>query len=681
VKVPVAWLREFAGVPDDPAAVARRLAERGFAVESIEGDVIDFEVTANRPDCLSVYGLAREAAAAFGLALKPLGPGQAVPSGGAAPVRVTIESDACGRYALAVADVTVKPSPARIARRLADAGVRPINNVVDVTNYVMLEMGHPMHAFDASKLRGGQIRVRNARAGETLTTLDGESRTLDPSMLVIADRDDAVAVAGVMGGLGSEVSQATTRIALESAWFVPASVRATSRKIGLKTEASARFERGADLAAPVTALGRALELLADVGGAVTAGPVVDVFPAVPVNRTVRLRTARVARLLGETVPDEDIRRILTALGFVLTSASGAYDVAVPTFRVDVAREADLVEEVGRHWGFDRIPATLPALGEAPPPPAPAAVMEARLAALARAAGCQEAVTFTFIERAAAEPFVGTSGEIVAIANPLSEKFAVLRPSLLAGLVDALAYNRRRESDDVRLFEIGSVFRPDGEATRLGWVLTGPRVQHWSGAEGALDVFDAKGLAELCAEAAGVPGDDLVAEPDDTRPWFVPGRAARLVARLGGEDVLLGSIGEIRPAVVSARGLDGASVVGGELDVASLVRCHETRGRAPIRSVPRFPSITRDLSLIVSERLPAADVRGTIRSNAPATLVSISEFDRYTGTGVPAGQVSLSMRLTFRDAERTLTDGEVQQAVDAIVQALGRLHGAVLRGKA
>ena len=680
MKAPVSWLREFVEVPGEPAAVARRLADCGFAVESMDGDVIDFEVTANRPDCLSIYGLAREAAAAFGERLKPLSDGLAVSTTTPSPIAVAIESDRCGRYALAVADVTVKPSPDWLAARLTAVGVRPINNIVDVTNYVMLEMGHPMHAFDATKLAGGQIRVRLARSGERLVTLDGDTRTLDDSMLVIADREQPVAIAGVMGGAPSEVSPSTTRIALESAWFVPASVRATSKRLGLKTEASARFERGADIHGPVRALRRALELVTLVGGAQPVGSIVDAFPSVPLTRRIRLRVDRVARLLGDAVPSGDIERILNALGFVLTPSDGAYEVDVPAFRVDVTREADLIEDVGRHWGFDRIPATLPALNEPPPPPSPESLMETRLADLARGAGCQEAATFTFIEQAAAEPFVAAPGDLVPIANPLSEKFAVLRPSLFCGLVDALVYNRRRESNDVRLFEIGTVFSPRGETTRIGWVMAGPRLDHWSGTIGDADFFDAKGLAELFAEAAGISGTRLVAEPDESCPWFVRGRAARLTARFSGETVRLGCVGQLRSTIVSARGLDGATVVGGEMEVAALVRAHEETAGGSLEPIPRFPSITRDLSLIVSERLPAADVRGTIRSNAPMTLVSISEFDRYTGTGVPAGQVSLSMRLTFRDAERTLTDGEVQRAVDEIVQALGRLHGAVLRGR-
>ena len=685
MKAPVSWLREFVDVPDDPAAVARRLASCGFAVETIEGDVIDFEITANRPDCLSVYGLSREAAVAFDTPLKPAPPGAGtaiatVMSPAETPIRVSIEDQACGRYALAVADVVVKPSPDWLGRRLIAAGVRPINNVVDVTNYVMLEMGHPMHAFDAAKLDGGEIRVRAARPGERIRTLDGETRTLDPTMLAIADGGSAVAVAGVMGGASSEVSETTARIAIESAWFVPGSVRTTSRRLGLKTEASARFERGADIDAPVAALQRALHLLADIEGGTTAGSIVDVYPAPAVPRRVHLRRGRIGHLLGTDVPDEQVRRILTTLGFGLEPSSDGFLVHVPSFRVDVAREADLIEEVGRHWGFDRIPATLPPLREAPPTPTPAARIETGLRDVALGAGVQEAVTFTFIERAMADPFVPPGGHLVAIANPLSEKFAVLRPSLLPGLIESLVYNRRRESDVVRLFELGSVFHPDGETTRIGWVMTGARDEHWSGSTGPVDFFDAKGVAEALAQVAGLGPEEMAATADDKLPWFVRGAAAQLSFQTDGRLTRLGSIGQIRPDIIRARGLDGAIVVGGEIDVPQLVDAEHDRAGRTLTPIPRFPSIVRDISIFVPERLPAADVRGTIRQHAPHTLVAIGEFDRYQGKGVPDGHVSLSIRLLFRDADRTLTDGDVQPAVDAIVQALSRLHGAVLRGK-
>ncbi|HEX5216762.1 MAG TPA: phenylalanine--tRNA ligase subunit beta [Vicinamibacterales bacterium] len=669
MKLPVSWLKEFAAVPADVATVAAKFAGCGFAVDAIDGDVLDLDVTANRPDCLSVLGLAREAATAFDLALNdPADAGANTGAAGGAPIKVSLADAGCGRYALAVADVKIGPAPAWIADRLIAAGVRPINNVVDITNYVMLELGQPMHAFDAARLAGPEIHVRRARAGEKLTTLDGVERALDETMLVIADRDRAVALAGVMGGATSEVSGGTTRIALESAWFRPQTVRATSRKLGLKTEASARFERGADISLPVRALRRALTLLQESGAGTASGGVTDVYPRPAEVKRVPLRRARIARLLGQAVPDADVERLLPRLGFGLTATAAGWDVTVPSFRVDVAREADLIEEVGRHWGLDRIPATFPELRTMPGLP-DAGVTDGRLVRrLLCGAGVQEAVTFTFMEAGWAAPFA-PADQIVPIANPLSEKFAVLRPSLLPGLIDSVAYSRRRESADVRLFEVGAVFAPAAEGQHVGWALVGSRGAHWSESAGDLGFPDTRGLAELVASAFGVA---VEFSPDDRLTWLVNGRRARVSS--GG--LTLGWVGQ---SAVQRGVPDGDVIWAGELDLLALQTLRGATTRA-IVALPRFPSIVRDLSIVVEDRLPAADVRATIRANAPSTLVSVREFDRYQGKGVADGHVSLSMRLTFRDAERTLTDADVQPAVDAIVAALARAHGAVLRGK-
>jgi phenylalanyl-tRNA synthetase beta chain len=679
MKLTLSWLREFAAVPNDVRAVAARLSGCGFNVESVEGETMDVEVTANRPDCLGVYGLAREAAAAFDVPLGPApGGGPGAPAGSLAPVPVAIEDAGCGRYAMAAAEVTVAPSPSWLTGRLASAGIRPINNIVDVTNYVMVELGHPMHAFDAARLAGPEIRVRPARAGETLRTLDGQDRTLAGGLLVIADREHAVALAGVMGGAASEVSGGTTRVALESAWFSSTAVRATSRALALKTEASARFERGADPEAPVRALRRALELLARIGAVWNTSGIVDERPAPPEARVVPLSAVRLARLLGDEVPAAEVERVLSALGFTPTPGRDGWHVAVPSFRVDVAREADLIEEVGRHWGFDRVPATFPALRAMPRATAPGIARGRSLRRVLCGAGLQEAATFTFIEHAAAAPFAPPDADrpatdgLVRISNPLSEKFAVLRPSLLPGLLDSLIYSRHRESSSVALFEVGAVFSSRGESSRVGWLLTGSRGEHWSGATEPVGFTDAKGVAELLAQLAET---GLATDVDDTLTWFVPGRRARLSL----DGAAAGWVGQLAPALVAARGLAGQDVVvGGELELSALAAIGAGHLRV-VSPLPKFPSIVRDLSLVVDERLPAGEVRGTIRTHAPDTLVEAREFDRYQGKGVPEGRVSLSVRLTFRDPNRTLTDAEVQHAVDGIVAALVSQHAAVLRG--
>jgi phenylalanyl-tRNA synthetase beta chain len=675
VRAPLEWLRTFVAVPGDATVVSSRLAGCGFEVAGVDAGVIDFEITANRPDCLSIHGLAREASAAFDVDLAAVTLASDADTARHAPIRVSVGDAGCGRYALAVFDVRVQPSPAWLADRLIAAGVRPINNIVDVTNYVMIELGHPMHAFDAATLSGPEIRVRRARAKESIVTLDGETRALDETMLVIADHERPVAIAGVMGGAATEVSSQTTRIALESAWFQPTTVRATSKKLGLKTEASARFERGADPSAPVSAIRRAQVLLQETGAGTIVGGVTDVHPRAVEARRVSLRRDRLHAVLGAPVPDAEVMRILTRLGFRLTPAADGWDLDVPSFRVDVSREADAIEEIGRHWGFDRIPPTFPVLRTVPPAPAGSVSRGRKLRRLLAGTGLQEAVTFSFIERAAAAPFLTAGDEPVAIANPLSEKFAVLRPSLLPGLLDATAYSRRREHETVRLFEVGAAFARRGEERRISWMLTGPRTDHWSGGQSPLDFYDASGTAQLIAEAIG---ESIVTEPIHDLSWAVPGRAARLLAGEGDRQTV-GYVGEVRHDVVAARGIaQGAVVVGGEIALDRLAALAGNRP-ATIASPPRHPSIVRDLAIVVSDRLPAAEVRATIRRHAPATLAAIREFDRYQGAGVPDGHVSLAVRLTFRDAARTLTDAEVQEAIAGIVEALSREHGASLRG--
>ncbi len=683
MKIVADWLREMVETGAGVEALAETISLRGFELAEVDaaGGVIDFEITANRPDCLSHLGLAREAAAAFDVPahMPDLGPVERRPAAPGASAEVIVEdASGCPRYAGQVVRVKVGPSPAWLADRLTAAGVRPINNVVDVTNYVMLEIGQPMHAFDLEKLAGRQIRVRRARAGEALRTLDGERRTLDERVLVIADAERAQAVAGVMGGGDSEVSDRTTLVLLESAYFDPPSVRRTSRQLGLRTEASARFERGADPSIQAAAIERAAVLLARVAAGEAIGPLIDCHPAPRAPRQVALRRARIGRILGFEVDDAEVTRILRRLEFSLAPDAGGWLVTVPAWRVDVTREIDLIEEVGRHAGFDRVPTSYPASRR----------FEAGLDApitwdrLARkvltSAGFSEAATFAFIERDAAEPFAATADELVAIANPLSEKFAVLRPSLLPGLLDAVVHNRRRERRDVRLFEIGASFSTRaGETRRAAFALTGAAVaDHWSGRGRAADFFDAKGMVDALCAAFGAVATFAPVEA----PSLVRGRAASVAATRGGAaPIPLGVVGQLLPRLATARGFTGGDdLYVAELNLAALAGLGDSIEDVQVQPLPRHPSVVRDLSIEVDRGLPAAAVRATIRDAAPPTLASVREFDRYQGEGVTGGRVSLSLRLTFRDPDRTLTDAEVQQAMDRLVAALARAHGAVQR---
>jgi phenylalanyl-tRNA synthetase beta chain len=684
VRILLSWLREFVDVPGPAEDVARTMSTRGFAVEGIDaigkGDaVIDFEVTANRPDCLSVIGMAREVATAYGLKLRtraaspsgsPRGPKGSAPRSTALAI-VIEDPDLCPRYVGAVADVAIRPSPTWMRHRLETAGIRPISNIVDITNYVLLETGHPMHAFDHARLAGAHIRVRTPRPGEQLRTLDGQLRTLAPDMLVIADAERAVAVAGVMGGGDSEVSGTTRTIVLESAYFNPLSVRRTSKKLGLKTEASMRFERGADPAMPADAMHRALALIEMIGAGRARGRLLDRFPRKPKPAVLRLRRAKIAGLLGASVPDGDVRRILGSLGFALAPAAGGWRVGIPTRRVDVTREVDLIEEVARHYGFDRLPTTFPALTAAAPPIDPRILRARHLRATLTGAGFFEAVTFGFIAEHAAAPFAA-EGDLVPIANPLSELFAVLRPSLLPGLIDAVAHNRRREQRDVRLFEIGARFtRSSGERQAVGCVWTGAAApEHWSGTGRLADFFDMKAAVDRVCQATGA---DVRTAPID-EPWLAPGRAAAVFA----DGIRVGVLGQLAESIADAHGLPSADpVYAAEVDLDALAPA-AARAVVRVEPLPRFPSVVRDISVLIDDTLPAADVDRTIREAAPAMLVRISEFDRYQGKGIPEGKVSLSLRLTFRSSDRTLTDAEVQAAMDRVLGALKEKHGAVQR---
>jgi phenylalanyl-tRNA synthetase beta chain len=686
----VSWVRDFVDVTAAPEEIADRLGLRGFEVASVEplGDndgVIDFEVTANRPDCLSVQGFAREISVIYDLPLR--GPSTdagarvalaAAPSGESDRLKVMIEDvDLCPRYAAAVAEVTPATSPAWMANRLLAAGVRPISPFVDITNYVLMELGHPMHAFDLASLAGAELRVRRARPGETVTTLDGVERTLERDMLVIADGTRPQAIAGVMGGAASEVSATTRTVAIESAYFKPSSVRRTSKRLGLHTEASSRFERGADISIPVLALQRAVALMQQVGAGQLIGPLIDRYPVPREPSLLHLRRARLATLLGLQVPDTEVERVLRGLALTVTPTTDGWDVLAPTFRVDLLREVDLIEEVGRHYGFEKLEPTFPVMRETAPTPDPRIARDQLVRRALTAAGLWEAVTFGFVEADAAQAFApgGEADALVGVANPLSAKFAMLRPSLLPGLVDAVAHNRRHGRRDVGLFEIGARFTTNGGETRgVGIAWTGsPAPEHWSGASRELDFFDVKGVIEqVCALL-----DSTVRLQPITVPFLVPGQAASVLAG----ETTLGVAGLVSPAIVESRGAPRQDrIFVAELNLDWLAAARRD-GDQRVRALPRHPFVVRDLSILVADTLPAEIIRGTIQAAAeagPAPLVATAFFDRYTGTGVAPGAVSVSVRLTFQAPDRTLTDAEVQESFEGTLAALVGKHGAVQR---
>jgi phenylalanyl-tRNA synthetase beta chain len=684
----LSWARDFIDITASGAEIAEKMELRGFEVASVEpigaGDaVIDFEITANRPDCLSVIGLAREIAVVYGLPMRAMGSTSKLaladaPTGSSPHLTVAVEDkELCPRYSAAVADISVTaPSPAWMTERLTAAGVRPISPIVDVTNYVLMELGHPLHAFDLARIGGNTLRIRRAAAGETITTLDGTTRKLDDRMLVIADAALPQAVAGVMGGAASEVTASTSRVAFESAFFKPSSVRRTSKQLNLRTEASFRFERGADIEAPVVALRRALALMTAIGAGSMAGPIVDVYSLPRGVSSIRLRRAKLARLLGLDIPDAEVTRILAALGCDVRSAADGWDVVAPSFRVDIGREVDLIEEVGRHYGYDRLTPAFPPVTVAAPPPDPRVPRDQLVRRVLTAAGADEAVTFGFVEDKAARAFTPDPSDLVAIANPLSAKFSTLRPSLLPGLVDAVAYNRRHGRREVSLFEIGACFgAAKGERRAVAVALTGALDgDDWSRAPRDADFFDAKGMVEQLCRALDVEVRFAAANV----PFLTPGQAATVLAN---GDTVVGVVGLVNAAVAEERGAPRQDrIVVAELDLDAL-SAHRVPPAEEVRPLPRFPAVVRDLSILVADALPAEIIRGTIQTvgaRGPAPLVSIAFFDRYKGKGLAPDVVSLSVRLTFQSLERTLTDSDVQQTFDAIVAALASRHGAEQR---
>ena len=686
MKVLLSWIREFVDVTESAEDIGRRLSLRGLALEGLEaqGDdwLLDFDVTANRPDCMSVAGIAREIAVVFQLPFRePHGrlanaiQTHTAPAEGAPAIPIRIDApDLCRRYVGAVAEVRIGPSPQWLADRLTACGVRPISNVVDITNYVLLELGHPMHAFDHDRLAGPAIVVRRAAEQETLTTLDGKARTLRADMLVIGDAARASAVAGVMGGADSEVHAGTTRIVLEAAWFKPQSVRATSKALGLRSEASMRFERGADLTAATVAMARAGELLEQTGAGRITAPFIDVYPEPYAPHPVHLVQPRIAGLLGMDVPDADVERMLAALGFHATPVSDGWMVTAPGWRVDQHRDVDLIEEIGRHFGFEHLPSTFPGVQQAPSPSDPRIARDQRARRIALARGFSEAISFAFIDARHASPFQG-SAVPVALANPLSETFAVMRPSLLPGLLAAVSHNRRHGRRDVQLFELGTRFSPSGESRALALAWTGLATpDHWSGQRRDVDFFDLKGVVEHLADTFDAPVTcDLPDAHELASAVLVPGRAATL--RLAG--TVVGLLGQVTAAVGDGHDMPGheATFVA-ELDLDALSR-HSGALRMA-QPLPRFPAAARDVALLLDEHLSAAEVRGTILSEAPDTLVSVVEFDRYQGKGIPEGKVSLALRLTYQSRERTLTDTDVDTATDDVVRVLHTSLGAVRR---
>ena len=687
------WLKEFVDATASPADLRARLSLSGTAIDSVEesaaGPVLDAEITANRPDCLGHYGMAREVAAIYRLALKPVNP-QLKESAEkiSSATRVEIECpELCGRFtARVLRGVKVQPSPDWLRQRLEAIGQNSINNVVDVTNYVMFELGQPLHAYDFDKLSEKRIVVRRARPGEKLRTLDGVERTLAKDMCVIADATRALGIGGVMGGAESEIGFASRNLLIEAAWFDPISVRRASKALGLRTEASYRFERGADPEMAEVASRRAAELIQKLAGGEILAGVVDVYPGREPERKIEFTRKELLRVMGADVPDRDIEEMLGALGFhpVRVDANrgsagslvAAWECRQPSWRRDVTRGIDLVEEVARHYGYDKFPPRLPP-AKLPAHRLPHAEAQDRLIERIVALGYQEVVEIPLVNKERDAIFRPADRAPAVIGNPLAEDASIMRSTGIVSMLNALEWNLNHGQRNLRLFEIGKAYElKNGEPVETS-VLT----------LGATGLAREKDIYEAAREFsfADLKGDlDRIGELADGFTWQAGGpnwlagaRAAQIsLARDGAKALGLG--GQLARRVADQLKLR-QDVYVAELQLEPLLTGIEAAQAAShFAPIPRFPAVERDFSFVLDDKVTFAQVADTIRALAIPELVSVEAADLFRGGHIPAGKFSLMIRVTFVSAQATLTDAQLADFSSRIVSALEKRLGAALR---
>ncbi len=668
--------------------------------------ILDIGLTPNRPDCLGHVGIAREVGVLFGVTYEPrkaVGPRQTFAAGAsfeatqpvtelvplwdndadavATPtlpeISVEIEDgDRCPRYGAAlVSGVEIAASPFWLRYRLHNLGLRSLSNVVDATNLILLEWGHPIHGFDLDRLRGSKVVVRLAKDGERMATLDDVERTFSADDLLICDGEGPVAVAGVMGGLDSEIRDETQAVLIECAYFDPRSIRRTSRRLGLNTDSSHRFERGVDPEAIPQVLASAASLIAELGGGAVATAAIDRIATPYEARTIRLRAARATRLLGTSVSGEECLRILQSLGCRIVEQSDDQIIALaPSWRPDLQREVDLIEEVARVRGYDEIPTAVPRVhpSEAGTPGLLKTVDLLRDAAVT--AGLYEAINYGFVSADDLRK-ARVSTNAVCLANPLSEERAVMRTSLLPGLTGATARAQRHGATEARLFEIARTFEPSDdvlprEQTTLAIALAGQR-GGWIGGAKPFDLYDGKGAVEAILD--GVFGRVPELRPGELPAFMHPKRSALVVL----ESRPVGFVGEIHPDVADDLALIGR-VVYGELDVAALYALAEELGPTQARGLPKFPAVTRDIAMLVRDEFSAGQIAEALAGASNGLAESVALFDLYRGGQIPEGHRSLAFRVTYRDPEGTLTDKRVDKVHASLAKVARDRFEATIR---
>lgn len=661
-----------------------------LALLALNDEVLDFDLTPNRADCLSMIGAAYEVSAILGRELAlPEPEKELVEAGGAAADKLTVgneDASRCSHYAARyVSGVKVAASPLWIQNRLIAAGIRPINNIVDITNYVMLEYGQPLHAFDADRLAGGKLDVRLAREGEILTTLDGQERKLEPQMLVIADELKPVALAGVMGGLNSEVTGETVNLALESARFDGATVRRTSRQLGLRSEASQRFEKEVDPQRVIPALNRAAVLIARYAGGTVHEGIVQQGEVHGEGKLLTLSLERMNRYLGTDLSLLETKAIFARLHFPCGDAEhGVVEVEVPTRRGDIERDVDLIEEVARLYGYDNIPTTPIEGATTPGSLTRPQTLRREVRRLLAHGGYQEVMGYSYIrpEQASLFPALAEGRGYVKLSMPISEERSVLRTSLLPQLLDIAEYNGNRRQSDLALFEIGNVmFTEEETLTRqphefpvLGLLLTGNRsAKQWNAAAQPVDYFDLKGALETVFAHLGL--EDRITYEGDAPEGFHPGRSATVYLKSAGGRIKLGTLGQIHPEL--ARRQDLNDTYAAEVLLQPLYEAARTR--LQYSELPRFPGAERDIAVVVDASVPAGRLLESIREHGGELLKTVQLFDVYTGGKLEQeGKKSIALSLMYRHAERTLTDAEVGEAHGKVLAVLEQTFGAELR---
>ncbi len=683
MKISLEWLKEFIDIEQDPARIAEDLTMAGLEVEGMEeisGDTImELSVTPNRPDWLSHLGVARELAALYGLEVTM--PDLEVVEGGMAVEAMSSieieDPDGCPRYSgRIITGITIGTSPEYVQKRLESLGVRSISNVVDATNYVMLELGQPLHAFDYHRLAENRIVVRRARKGESMETLDGQLRVLEENDLLICDGIGPVALAGIMGGENSEVRDDTVDLLLESAHFNPVSIRRSAKRLGLATEANYRFERGTDPSGTVRAVNRLAKLIHEWSGGSVCEGVLDAHPKVEAERKVAFSMKAISDYLGTRINQKTVVHILKGLGMEpVKGKDKTWSVSVPGFRRDIMIEEDVVEEVARIHGYDKIPVTMP-VGRTVPV---TRTRGDRVLTVTRncleGMGFSEAINYSFVAINDLKDLGVTGGpEPVKLLNPISEEMQVMRTSLLSGLLSSLRHNASRRIDDVRIYEMGSVFMPckecevSEERMRVAGVMTGSRSgKTWYRDEGTADFFDIKGTVENLLRSLGIGG---VTFQEMETPYLQPGQSAW--AMIG--DQAAGPVGTLHPRLRAKYDVkDWAGCF--ELDLT--VMEESALGILAFEQLPRYPAVLRDLALVVPVEVPAEVIAQTA-ANTGKNLRELKLFDLYQGKGIPDGYRSLAYALSFQSPDRTLTDEEVDSSVEEILAELERQHGAKLR---